>query len=181
MSLSPTQQRVNRNTAEHATDNVIDVFVDRTGYRRGIGEAMTEDEFVTIFDALNKIRDITGIEYRVVGTEQESELGIFKIDEAEYWGMPDGTAGFVNGRDDGSNKLYIEHLHDPDYMKHVVFHEVGHIFGLPELWNPWAYTSEQTVMGYSHAGFHGFTDADQLRLANHWSDNPVQLADYWLS
>lgn len=147
-------------------DGILDVYVDVDGIMRGNGKFMNQYNVDTIRAGLTYFDEITGVPIRFVETEAESELSIHKIDDApgagfEQWGQPSAVRGLVHSKGGQDLNLYFEGGNGSlEYTNHVIYHELAHIYGAYELAQPFDYDSSQTIMGYQHSGFHGYTESD---------------------
>ena len=88
--------------------------------------------------------------------------------------MADNVKGIATPSKDGDrNHVYWEPHDSYQQAGHVIFHEVGHIFGLLELYDPFPVSSDDTVMGYQYsdndyAFFPGYTQSDVIALSALW-------------
>ena len=153
-------------TQEAATDGIIDVFLDVDALRRDIGAAFDADETRYIEEALVDITLITGLEFNFVETEDASELSFHKIDVdqggLETWGVEDGAVGLATpSGDKDHNVIYFEEVVDEALQEAVMYHGIGHVFGLEHPTDQSVMMS-QTIMSYSLDEFLGFTADDVM-------------------
>ena len=150
---------------------MIDFYIDQTGVIRNLSVELGDSNIGMINHALDEITNITGVEFNQVDTEDKSELNFPKIDHVtglETWGVLEGAVGIATAHRDGGNKVYFESNLDEDYTRHIVFHEVARVFGLPELAEPFMVSSLESIRGYDFQGFVGFTDIDRQMLIDYW-------------
>lgn len=157
---------------EAALDGTIDVFLDVDALRRDIGESFDADETCYIKESLADITLITGLEFNFVETEGASELSFHKIDVdqggLEAWGVEEGAVGLATpSRERDHNVIYFEEIVDEALQEAVMYHEIGHVFGLEHPSDPSVMMS-QTIMSYNLDEFLGFTADDVLAFNEIW-------------
>ena len=153
-----------------ADDGILDVYIDVDGEMRGNGQHMNQWNVETIKAGLTWFDEVTGIPIRFVETEAESELSIHKLKDApgegfEKWNPMWGQVkGLVHNKGNQDLNMYFEGGNGSlGATNHIIYHELAHIFGAYELEQPYAYSSDQTVMGYGYnqiTGFTGFSASD---------------------
>jgi len=159
-------------TQEAAIDGIIDVFLDVDALRRDIGAAFDADETRYIEEAFADITLITGLEFNFVETEGSSELSFHKIDVdqggLEGWGVEEGAVGLATpSREKDHNVIYFEEVVDEALQEAVIYHEIGHVFGLEHPSDP-AVMMSQSIMSYNLDEFLGFTADDVMAFNEIW-------------
>lgn len=159
-------------TQEAAIDGIIDVFLDVDALRRDIGAAFDADETRYIEEAFADITLITGLEFNFVETEGYSELSFHKIDVdhggLEGWGVEEGAVGLATpSREKDHNVIYFEEVVDEALQEAVMYHEIGHVFGLEHSSDP-AVMMSQSIMSYNLDEFLGFTADDVMAFNEIW-------------
>ena len=157
-------------TQAAAADGVIDVFLDIDATRRGIGLEFEPLHEVYIRDALTDISLITGLKFNFVDFESDCELSFHRISDLQQWNLPDGAVGVATpSKKKTHNVVYFEDVWSEELQQAVIYHEIGHIFGLehPEEQNFFVTTSD-TIMSYYVDEFVGYTASDVLAFNEIW-------------
>ena len=170
------QDYLNQATQHQLADGIIDVFVDTEGTQRGVAVPIDSNDAWSILTGLHYFDQLTGIDINFVETEAESELSIHRLNEApgmgfEQWNLDPRTKGIAHSKHLGDNNVYFEGG-EGAYTSQVIYHELAHIFGAYELADPFSVTSTQTVMGYQHDGFVGYTGYDRAMFEGIYGSEP---------
>ena len=163
--MSTNIDRMRELTLSNLDDGIIDVYLDKDGVMRGDnGWFMNERNLDAIDRALDSVTNITGIEFNEVQNEFESELSFHKVGDFANWGLAENVKGIATVSRDGlRNHVYWEPTYHHRYAEHIIFHELAHTLGIPELDDPFSVYSHDDVMGYIFTG--GQTEYRDINVA----------------
>ena len=154
------------------SDGKVQVFIDTNGSMRGAAVPISNIELGYIYSALDDLRDIVGIDYEIVQQEFEfGELTLHKIDDLSNFGVVEGAVGISVPSNDGTRThVYWESISNNQQLEHVIYHEIGHAYGLDHPSDVYNTSSDVDLMGYKTDGEPiAFRDinVDELRSIYH--------------